>query len=63
MKKTRNSKLLASFTAYCNEYPEQRFWQALLNWSGFAFIYKGNDKPMPLPNYLEDTFYFEEKDN
>jgi len=35
---TRNSKLLASFVRYCEANPGQRFWQALLNWSGEKFI-------------------------
>jgi hypothetical protein len=35
---SRNAALLKSFSDYCQEYPEQRFWQALLNWSGLPFI-------------------------
>jgi len=35
---TCNSKLLASFVRYCEANPGQRFWQALLNWSGEKFI-------------------------
>ena len=55
----KNSKLLESFAAYCNEYPEQRFWQALRNWSEYNFIY-GSRETDPeagdLPK-VEDTFY------
>jgi hypothetical protein len=36
--RTRNSEVLESFVAYARAHPEQRFWQALLNWSGFRFI-------------------------
>jgi hypothetical protein len=36
--KTRNNELLESFTIFCKAYPEQRFWQALRNWSGNFFI-------------------------
>jgi hypothetical protein len=35
---TRNSEVLASFVAYCTAHPDQRFYQALLNWSGVPFI-------------------------
>ena len=60
----KNKKLLKSFTAYCNAHPEERFYQALKNWSGWPFIFAGTDKPFPRPKNwecLEDTFYFEEK--
>lgn len=36
--KTRNSELLESFTAYCQKYPDLRFWQALRNWCGWNFV-------------------------
>ena len=36
---TRNSKVLEDFTRYCIEHPEERFWQALRNWSGAAGIF------------------------
>ncbi len=35
---TRNSAALASFVAYCEANPEQRFWQALRNWSGHDYV-------------------------
>ena len=49
----KSQKLLESFTAYCKMYPDQRFWQALRNWSGYTFIY-GMDRVM---NEGQDTFY------
>jgi len=54
----KNRKILNSFIAYCNAYPDQRFWQALRNWSVFEFIYvaKFSDGD------FTDTFYFEGKD-
>jgi len=59
----KSKKTLDSFVAYCKENPEQRFWQALRNWSGYGFIFGCNairhgdaDK-----SNLEDTFYKEEK--
>lgn len=30
----KSQKLLESFTVYCVEHPELRFWQALRAWSG-----------------------------
>ena len=40
----KNSKQLDSFIKYCEENPNLRFWQALRNWSGKAFILKANDE-------------------
>jgi hypothetical protein len=34
----RNKAALASFTAYCEAHPQQRFWQALRNWSVYDSI-------------------------
>ena len=55
---SKNSRLLASFTEYCREHPELRFWQALRDWSKFTFIYSAEtsvDNPA-----LIDTFYLED---
>jgi hypothetical protein len=62
MKKIKSSKQLDSFFIYCIEHPNLRFWQALLAWSGYSFIY-GSVEPdlgnLPDVNSLEDTFYKE----
>lgn len=52
-KETKNSKLLWSFMKYCKIHPEERFWQALRNWSGWIYIRASmnNEKG-------EDTFYW-----
>jgi hypothetical protein len=53
-----NKKLkeqLDSFILYCHTYPEQRFWQALRNWSEYAFIFGKKS----LDDKGEDTFYKE----
>lgn len=34
----KNKKLLESFSAYCKQNSDQRFWQALRNWSGAGAI-------------------------
>ena len=56
----KNNKLLISFTEYCLDHPEQRFWQALRNWAGVGFIYKSDVSPLDIPGGLvKDTFYEE----
>ncbi len=51
---SKNKKLLESFVKYCGEHPDERFWQALRNWSDFNFIWESNEF-MEVPN-LRDTF-------
>ncbi len=53
MNKTRNSGMLKDFIKYCEEHPQERFWQALRNWSGYAFIFAKNS----LKDEGIDTFY------
>jgi len=53
---TRNSEVLADFVAYCEAHPQERFWQALRNWSGFKFIFASDTVPQ-LP-FLRDTYYW-----
>lgn len=68
----KSEELLTSFIAYCKEHPTERFWQALRNWSGYAFIFGSDMTPpniQPNPNLdkeannelfidqLTDTFY------
>ena len=59
MKETRNSKALKSFAKYCEEHPEERFWQALRNWSGYGFIIASNS--LPVNRGQVDTFHWEYK--
>ena len=54
----KNKKLLDSFVAYCQQHPEERFWQALRNWSGHNFIFVSQF----LKIGVQDTFYWEGKD-
>lgn len=65
---TRNSKVLEDFTRYCIEHPEERFWQALRNWSGAAGIFFADGEYCELlsdrtGDGLDDTFYWENKNN
>jgi hypothetical protein len=71
----KNGEKLLDFIRYCLEHPEERFWQALRNWSGYYFIFAWRPKtPIALHDDggnsadgleqlkvkgLEDTFYWE----
>lgn len=58
MKRNKNSKLLKSFVKYCQKNPDERFWQALRNWSGFKYILRANDSQLEATfKGVEDTFY------
>lgn len=59
----KSKSLLESFAAFCRANPEQRFWQALRNWSGHAFIFVASDYPRTAQEAYwdgKDTFYWEE---
>jgi hypothetical protein len=58
--KNKNNEVLKDFIKYCKTHPEERFWQALRNWSGYAFIWASNEKSIE-PGVF-DTFYFKGKD-
>lgn len=52
---------LADFVQYCKDHPDQRFWQALQSWSGYAFVYVSdyNSSLMDIKEKdLEDTYYW-----
>lgn len=60
---TRNEKVLAEFVKYCEEHPQERFWQALRNWSGYGFVLVGHKPPeLPWRKDWPDTFYWEGRD-
>ena len=54
----KNKDLLKSFSEYCKERPELRFWQALVNWSGWD-IYAEEETARGNRKYY-DVFYWEE---
>jgi hypothetical protein len=57
--KSKNKGKLESFIKHCQDHPEDRFWQALRNWSEYTFIY-GSKEPTNIDiDALEDTFYIE----
>lgn len=49
---------LQSFTDYCVEHQDERFWQALRNWSGYQFIYGSTNQMF---DNMIDTFSLEGK--
>lgn len=46
--------VLEKFIKYCQLHPEERFWQALKNWSGAAYI-----KYVKSGGERKDTYYWE----
>lgn len=52
----KSKSLLKEFTKYCQENPDERFWQALRNWSeSDRILFERLGK-------IEDTFFWEFKD-
>ncbi len=59
--KTRNSEVLADFVQYCTTHPDERFWQALRNWSGYMAVGVTDTFSFDKGGYVDhrDTFYWE----
>jgi hypothetical protein len=57
----KSRKELSSFILYCQNHPEERFWQALQNWSGYTSImavtYIGRRFDGGIVNQTHNTFY------
>ena len=53
----KDNDIKQDFITYLEAHPDERFWQALRNWSGHAFILVADD----LDGETEDTFYWEGK--
>lgn len=72
--KNKNERMLASFTEYCKSYPEQRFFQALRNWTrenldaDCNFIFIAPSEFLDTETFtaeqacdmLQDTFYWDD---
>lgn len=56
----RSQKTKEEFIKYLEEHPQERFWQAVRNFSEYAFII-ASDIPPDSPNQA-DTFYWEERE-
>jgi hypothetical protein len=57
---SKNRLTLMSFVNYCAMHPEERFWEALKNWSGEGYILVSNVEPHH-SGTVEDTFFREGK--
>lgn len=58
----KSGYVLASFVWYCLTHRQERFWQALRNWSGAGFILDTNctaRDSAKMGAYMLDTFYRE----
>jgi hypothetical protein len=60
-KRAKARDLWLDFGRYIASHPEERFWQALRNWSGYGFIFVSNNMTDDSVG-LSDTFYWEGKD-
>ena len=59
---SKNWELVRDFARYCDEHPEERFWQALRNWSGWSFIFGADgDTYEQAMDRLKETFYLDGK--
>lgn len=63
--KSENAKVLTDFVAFCQRNPEQRFWQALRNWSEMSFVLAVDNAPFGSESNVSiienDTFYWKGK--
>jgi len=57
--KFKNKEKLLDFIAYCIEHEDERFWQALRNWSNQEFIISKNETDINGDYKEEDTFYWD----
>jgi len=58
----KSYRTLISFIAYCIQHPEERFWQALKNWSGYECVFVGKCNPPYQKWEIQyDTFNWEGK--
>lgn len=59
-----SDKLLADFADFCRCHPNQRFWQALRNWSGQNFILAAthHDHHDHHHDTCRDTFHWRGRD-
>ena len=64
-KDTRNGAPLLAFVDYCRRYPDKRFWQALVNWSGCGYIFASrvplDEIDQPFAYAVKDTYEWEGK--
>lgn len=59
----RSAETKRAFIKYLEEHPQERFWQAVRNFSNYDFIL-GSNSPSPKTDdwaEVHDTFYREQK--
>lgn len=56
----KRKELLDSFISYCETHPEERFWQALRNWSEVNFLFVSREAKPDIPDLI-DTFHCEKQ--
>ncbi len=59
---SKNYKLMNEFALYCLDNPDQRFWQALRNWSGEKFILTSKELLLPYSIDSKESFYVDIRD-
>jgi hypothetical protein len=59
MADVRSEETKKAFIKYLEEHPEERFWQAVRNFSGKGYVWVSN-RIVDDPN-AKDTFYWEAK--
>jgi len=57
--KMKSLAKLNDFVDFCIAHPDMSFWQALLNWSKYNYIFGSNQIREDDYSDLEDTFYIE----
>jgi len=57
----KSKKLFESFRKYCVTHQEERFWQALTNWSKYRFIFGSQSDSFEDFTNLEDVFYIDDE--
>lgn len=55
----KNKQLLDSFVEYCNDNPEQRFYQALTNWSGARCIAMWRGQDLVAEKAFDNTLFYD----
>ena len=61
MRKDEIDDILGSFSKYWYEHPDQRFWQALVNWQKLPYLFIMPEPPENFPS-AEDTHFIEDSD-
>lgn len=57
MNENKNKEKLASFIKYCLDHPEEKFWQALRNWSNYYFIFTWRPRQPLRLNNKDGNYY------